>query len=208
MPAPTEKILLADLHREDRDAMVLAAIQMTGPLVEKAPVFSGTIELTPPLADEDIDPDSEDAADWEGSLRVVGTKSSYPEWAALVKRNFLRVRMMMEDDSPLVESLEVLDRCRVFDANVVSVEKEERSTRGLVTLKSAPSSFHPDGLEQVRTERTDSADGRLMAQEMYNLIGHRVRIWIEKVTFSNGGKNGEVRIVRFVQDLGENTGKN
>jgi hypothetical protein len=203
MPAPKEKIMLADLHREDRDAMVLAAIQMTGPLVEKAPVYQGELDLNPPP-----EVDGGESEDWQGVLKVVGSTSSHPEWSARLKRNFLRVRMMMEDNSPLVDSLDVLDRCRIFDANVVSVELEEKSTRGIVTLKSAPSTFHPDGMEQVRTERTDSEDGKLMAHELYSLIGHRVRVWVEKVTFKNGSNTGEVRIVRFVQDLGKNTGKN
>lgn len=204
MPAPKEKIALADLHREDRDAMVLAAIQMTGPLVEKAPAYNGTIDLNPPPG-----ADGTDSEDWQGSLRIVGAKGAgYPEWAARVKRNFVRVRMLMEDDSPLVESLEVLDRCRTFDANVVSVERDEKSTRGIVTLKSAPSTFHPDGIEQVRTERTDTEDGKLMAHELYSLIGHRVRLWVEKVPFKSQTGSGEIRVVRFVQDLGENNSKN
>jgi hypothetical protein len=165
MAAPKEKVLLADLHREDRDAMVLAAIGMTGPLDPKG--------------------------------------SAYPEWNARLRQNFIRVRMLMEDDSELVDDLETLDRCRTFEAVVVKVEREESTTRGLVTLKSAPSKFHKDGLETVRTDRTDNPSGKRMAYEMFNLIDHRVRVWVETVSYeTKQGEKRETRVLKFFKDLG------
>lgn len=194
---------LADIHREDRDAMILAAVSMTGPLVDMPPSYAGTLDLMPPAAAEGTE-----AEEWQGDIKIAGAKpKTLTEWTAQLRRNFMHLALLMEDDSVLVDDLETLDACRVFDADIVSVEREESSTRGLVTLKSAPSTFHPDGLEQVRTDRTDNPMGRLMAKELYALTGHRVRVWVEKVPFGSGSKQGEVRVVRHFEDLGPSTKK-
>jgi hypothetical protein len=41
---------------------------------------------------------------------------------------------------------------KVFTAVIAVVVREESSTRGLVTLRTRPKQFHPDGIEQARTD--------------------------------------------------------
>ena len=89
---------------------------------------------------------------------------------------------------------------KVFTAVITGVAKEHSSTRGLVTLRTRPSQFHPDGVEQARTERTDSPDGLLMARTLRGLTGHRVALWIEEQTTGDGAR--KVRIIQHVKDLG------
>lgn len=88
-----------------------------------------------------------------------------------------------------------------FQGDVLHVDLENSSNRPVVFLRTAPSEHHPDGIEMVRMDRTDSADGgsvKALAKRATGLIGHRVgvSVAIEKAN----GKN--VRILRSIEDRG------
>lgn len=189
---------LNDLNRAERDSLLFAAVTMTGPLVENDGRFTGTLDITPPAAEGVANPD---AALFLGEFKLDHAQS-YSSWRAELTQNFLRLRLLMQDDSEVSKALETMDRCKVFDGDIETVEAEANSTRGLVTLNTG-TKWEADGREEVRTERTDNADGKLMASTLHDLIGHRVRVWVEVVPTANGS----VRIIRHAKDLGLAKGK-
>lgn len=139
------------------------------------------------------------------AINAVGPDRGDPEnpWAAQVAQKSAEIAVMAYGDrSAAVKAIDgvVGPNTKVFTATVVDVVKESSSTRGLVTLKTKPSNFHPDGVEQARTERTDDPSGRAMARALRAVKGHRVAIWIE-VEEINGG-TGKVRVIRHFEDLG------
>lgn len=192
---------LNDLNRTERDSLLFAAVTMTGPLIENDSRFAGTLDITPPAPVVGGSATPEDAL-FLGEFKLDHAQT-YPAWQAELVQNFLRLRLLMEDDSEVSKALEDMDACKVFDGVIEKVEAETTSTRGLITLATAVSKWSPDGKEQVRTERTDNAAGKLMARTLHDLIGHRVRLWVEVVTTTKGS----ARIVRHAKDLGTSPGK-
>lgn len=192
---------LNDLSRAEYDSLLFAAVTMTGPLVENDNRFTGTVDITPPAGRADEVANPEDRL-YLGEFKLDHAQS-YPAWQAELVQNFLRLRLLMEEDSEVGVALESIDKCKVFDGVVESVEVEEKSTRALITLVTGVSKWSPDGREQVRTDRTDKAAGKLMARQLHDLIGHRVRLWVEVVTTTKGS----ARIVRHAKDLGAHAGE-
>lgn len=122
------------------------------------------------------------------------------EWEARVLENTLDAQSLMSDGSRLYKTVEGI---KVYSAVVDAIQKEKKSTRGLVTLKVKPSTYAKDGIEQVRTERTDRPDGLAMAKKIKGLIGHKVVIFKEIEVMANGNKSA---VIRHVKDLGEANG--
>ena len=88
---------------------------------------------------------------------------------------------------------------KMFTGTIQDVEKEESSTRALITLETRKSTHNPDGMEQVRTERTDSSEvARDLANAFYEAIGHRVLLFVEVQKTNDGRK---VRVVQHFVDL-------
>jgi hypothetical protein len=88
---------------------------------------------------------------------------------------------------------------KVFYGTITSVAKEESSTRAVVTMKTRPSKFHPDGIETVRTDRTDNPTGLAFAKKVQGLKGHRCRFY---VAMEKASEDLEVRVLAWVDDLG------
>jgi hypothetical protein len=88
-------------------------------------------------------------------------------------------------------------------ARQVWTRPAESSTRGIVTLfTSVDAERRPDGLESVRTDRTDGDPAaRALANRFRALTGHKVRVYVDvEVMGSNTSK--KVRVVKHVEDLG------
>jgi len=86
-----------------------------------------------------------------------------------------------------------------FIGTVLSVKKEESSTRAIVTLHTG-TDRDPDGNETVRTDRTDDPDGSLMAKKVQSLKGRKVRVYVQLETMK--GRDRKVRVLRHVVDKG------
>ena len=127
-------------------------------------------------------------------------EESQAEWLGRVAEMTARITAMCGDKSPLSQIVEQVEQSKVFQGVVQQVVKEQSSTRGLVQLKTRPSKFHPDGIEEARTERTDSPIGLYMARHLKSLVGHRVSVWVEVESINNGA--AKVRVIRHVEDLG------
>lgn len=132
------------------------------------------------------------------SIAPKGTDEADADYQARVKAQAIALRIMLGETSPVSKAVDQIDNCKVFSATVTKVVKEKSSTRGKITLKTRPSKWNEDGVEQARTERTDTADGMAMARRLTALKGHRVLLWVEVEEF-DGGK---VRVIRHVEDLG------
>ena len=94
---------------------------------------------------------------------------------------------------------------KIFTGTVLKVTREDATTRGIVHLRTrVHREYAPDGVEQVRTERTDDPVGLAIARKIRSLKGHRVLLWVEIETFTpkTGGPARKSRVVRHVEDLG------
>lgn len=120
-------------------------------------------------------------------------------WNAKVTENAVAISVMLTETSSVNKAIDQIAACKVFPASVVEIVKEQRSTRGVVTLKTKPSTHAPDGIETARTDRTDNAQGQAMAKKIRSLVGNRVLLWVELEVMANGNK---VRVIRHVEDLG------
>ena len=123
-----------------------------------------------------------------------------PDLEALIARSAAEITAAIDPKSAVSRLIDAVHGSKVFTAVITEVVREPSSTRGLVTLRTRPSQFHPDGVEQARTQRTDSPDGLLMARTLRGLTGHRVALWIEEQTTGNGAR--KVRVIQHVKDLG------
>ena len=121
-------------------------------------------------------------------------------WTARVGDLAARITVMCQDGSDVAAIVDGIGVAKRFTATVLAVTREQSSTRALVRLRTAPSQFHADGLEDARSERTDRPSGLAMARRLTMLVGHRVLLWVE-VAVMNGGA-GKVRVIRHVEDLG------
>lgn len=94
------------------------------------------------------------------------------------------------------------ESAKIISGSILSITREESSTRGLVSIKTrVHPEYAPDGVEQARTERTDTAAGLMMATRIRNeLIGHRVLLFIEQQPIKNSKK--KARIIVHIEDLG------
>ena len=123
-----------------------------------------------------------------------------PDLDALIAQSAAEITAAVDPRSGLSRLIDAVHGSKVFTAVITDVVREQSSTRGLVTLRARPSQFHPDGIEQARTERTDGPEGLLMARTLRALTGHRVALWIEEQTTGNGAR--KVRVIQHVKDLG------
>ena len=133
-----------------------------------------------------------------------------------VKANARDIKVMLGSRSRIVGQLESLDKAldaendggKIFPGTIVSVAKEQRTTRAVVTVytgtereaKDAAGGTLPAGHEQVRTDRTDNPDGRAIARSAQLLVGHRVLLYVELEAMKNG--TGKARVVRHFEDTG------
>lgn len=134
------------------------------------------------------------------AVTAVGPVEDKSSWQDQVIEKAAEITALTNEKSMVSKTIESVAVSKVFPATVTDVTYEKSSTRGIVSLKTQPSKFHPDGIEQARTERTDNPMGVAMGKRLKDLIGHRVMIWVEVEEISGGA--GKVRIVRHVQDLG------
>lgn len=102
---------------------------------------------------------------------------------------------------------------RRYKARLISLERDpikpgrDWSTRLLVTLGIKPTDYARDGIEQIRTERTDYWDGSgkrvgliakdILAQAQKDGEDHDVLVWV-----AADGEDGKFRALRHIQDLG------
>ena len=102
--------------------------------------------------------------------------------------------------SDVMTLIDSINNSKVFAATLLEVTKEKSSTRGLLKLGTKVSEHTPDGVEQARTERTDTPVGLAMARRCRALVGHRVLVWIDVQQMK--GSTNKVRVISHIEDLG------
>lgn len=107
---------------------------------------------------------------------------------------------MSESSREMKAALEVLE-ASVFTATFVGFEVEASSTRCLVRLDTGrPSKNYPDGIEPIRSHRTDNPQGKAMQQKLERLKpGDRVLVWRAMDEIADGQK---ARLLAHIQYLG------
>ena len=176
--------------------VIIAALHVAGPK-PKAPVRGGST------------PEEYTHALEAYAAEVVAHDQSFKAAAREIK-------VMLTEQSPISKQLIALDKAldpnsgdgKIFIGTIVSVTKETKTTRAILTLhtgtdREAKDSNNvplPIGQEQLRTERTDNPDGRFMARTAQLLIGHRVTVYVELEAIRGGAT--KVRVLRHVEDGG------
>ncbi|MCA5893621.1 hypothetical protein LEP48_09695 [Isoptericola sp. NEAU-Y5] len=98
----------------------------------------------------------------------------------------------------------ITDADKRFVCVVERVQKEAKSTRGFITVKTRPSKWAPNGQESFRTDRSEGDPAaRALAKRFKDLIGHKVLAYLHMEETKDGAK---VRVVKAVVDLGAATG--
>lgn len=87
-----------------------------------------------------------------------------------------------------------LEGCVTFTATVETVDLEESSTRLLVSVRTRAG----EDIEQLRTDRTDTAFGRIMADRARGLVGRRVLV---HKFLEDAGADRKVRVLAWIEPL-------
>lgn len=140
-------------------------------------------------------------------------------WRAKVTEIALDLHMLSEPRSAFAKAMTTIEgagdkenkRYKAFVGTVLRCEKERTTTRAVVTLLTGSDRESKDainkgqnlplGQEQIRSERTDEADGLAMAKRLSRLIGHKVMVYVDNEPKTDGSGQS-VRVLRHVVDLG------
>lgn len=118
-------------------------------------------------------------------------------WAAKVRDISTEITLMLQPTSRVSKQVSNLRACdKPFPATILGGRVEESSTRCLVRIKAVKSKN--DEPEEIRTDRTDTADGKAMLERIKTLKGHKVLIYKQMET----NNDTAYRVLRHVVDLG------
>lgn len=123
-----------------------------------------------------------------------------------VEETLVSLALMAEEESPTMRRLARILGAQRFVAEFVSVRIEESSTRAVLALQVKPTADAPDGVEQIRTDRTDHRDGARMFRLAQKLVGHRVIVF-KVLEDMDGQPNRKVRVAVHLVDLGPGPGR-
>lgn len=99
-------------------------------------------------------------------------------WKQKVNENIPYVVAMMGDGSRQRAVAEQTLEAQVFVATFRGYEVEASSTRCLVQLETRPSARRPDGIEPIRSHRTDNPQGKSMQRRLDDLKdGDEILVW-------------------------------
>lgn len=184
------------LDKAIRDSIIVAAITGAGPVGDNADVWEANVlrgarKITAVLSD----PDSV----FTKAVDEIDGASKFVSLVCLVKKEPKSTRgLVYFQDVPRIEN-GVLPAPRYTYEQVLAAHNVLAAARAAGT-KSTDMPKLPEGLELIRTERTDVLDGHMMAKEAVGLVGHRVLVFKVNEPIKNSTNN--VRVVKHLQDLG------
>lgn len=122
-------------------------------------------------------------------------------WDARVRAQALTITEMLSPSSTVARALDGFHRAgKPFLVTVVGGRIEPSSTRLVVRFRNR------DGeTEEIRTDRTDTPEGRAMADVVRALKGHRALIWKELESNGDGVNAKRFRVLRHIKGLGPAT---
>lgn len=126
-------------------------------------------------------------------------------WQDRVRQKAVDLYVMAKERGSVGRALEQLDECRTYVATVVGGKVERHAlddggelTRGLVKLRVEPSKWTKDGVEYIRTELLSTSEGRILWEQVRELVGHRVLVYAQ----TEVKDDRKVKTFRHVEDLG------
>jgi hypothetical protein len=119
-------------------------------------------------------------------------------WDARVRAQALTITEMLSPTSTVARAVDGFWRAgKPFPGTILGGRIEPTSTRLVVQFRNR------DGqTEAIRTDRTDTPEGRSMADLVRTLKGHRVLIWKEMEANGEGANAKRFRVLRHIKDLG------
>ena len=118
-------------------------------------------------------------------------------WRATVNDAIPHVVSMMGDGSRQWKIAEEVMGAAVFVATYVDHKVEESSTRVVVHIDTGKATKnYPDGIEPIRTHRTDNAQGRSMKERLDKLTkGDEIVVWKAMESMGDGADANKVRVL-------------
>jgi hypothetical protein len=121
-------------------------------------------------------------------------------WKAKVNEAIPHVVSMLNPGSRQFRIARQVMDAVVFTATYRGYTLEESSKRCVVTLETRPSKRYPDGLEPIRTHRTDTTQGKSMRHRLDDLEdGDHLLVW--KAMESNDGGDEKYRVLAHFEKL-------
>lgn len=126
-------------------------------------------------------------------------------WKGKINEAIPHVVSMLNPSSRQWRIAEEVMGAQVFTAVYRGYHVEESSTRCVVTLETTPSKRYPDGLEPIRSHRTDNAQGKSMKARLDHLEdGDTLLVW---KAMEAAGEDTKVRVLVHFERLPHRTGQ-
>ncbi|QNE48701.1 hypothetical protein F1C58_16720 (plasmid) [Glaciihabitans sp. INWT7] len=189
------------LDKATKDNIIVAAITGAGPVGDnaeawEAKVLAGARKITAVLSD----PESV----FVKAIDEIDSSTKFVALLSLVKKEAKSTRgVLYFQDVPRIEN--GVSPAPLYTSEQIQAAHAIQVAARAAGTKSADMPKLPEGLEALRTERTDSLDGYNMAQDALGLIGHRVLVY-KVIETMKTNPNLKVRVVRLVTDLGKYDG--
>lgn len=137
------------------------------------------------------------------AIAAAGPCQSSIAWRGRVNSLIAPVAAMFGERSNQVQRALGMLNASVFTAPFVGMEMENSSTRIIVKLEHPIDKDHPDGIEQLRTERTDTPAGKAMAEKLEHVApGNTLLCWKALEDIRSGPNTGrQVRVVYHIEIL-------
>ena len=176
-----------------KDNIIVAAITGAGPMGENAEEWEANVlraarRITAVLADE--------TNPYAKAIDEIDAASKFISLVSLVKKEASSTRgVVYFQPIPKGEKGQHPAPQFTYD-QILAIHAEQAAARN---AGQKPPDL-PEGLEAIRTERTDVIDGLLLAKEATSLVGHRVVVYKINEPIKNGTL--KVRVLRHLTDLG------
>lgn len=134
------------------------------------------------------------------AIQAAGAADDLVAWKSRVNMLIPEITVMLGERSLQRKAAERLAEATVFTGDYLGYDYEDSSTRCIVKLFTGESKDHPDGIETIRTDRTDTSAGKMMRRKLDSLpSGCRVAAW--KV-METAGQNTKVRVLGHIEFIG------
>lgn len=132
------------------------------------------------------------------AVAAAGPKGSNDAaWKAKINDAIPHIAAMIHDGTRQWRIAEEVLDASVFVATYIDHEIEESSTRAVVHIDTGkPTKNYPDGIEPIRTHRTDNAQGRSMKARLDKLErGDEIVVWKALEAMGDGADAQKVRVL-------------
>jgi hypothetical protein len=186
-------IKIMALDKAVKDSIIVAAITASGPAGDNAEEWEANVLRSARRITSIL---SEETNVFAKAIDEIVDSSKFVSLICLVKKETSSTRgVVYFQNIPKVENGQIPALAYTYE-QVLAVHTEQAAARA---AGARPADL-PEGLEAIRTDRTDTIDGLLMAKEATGLVGHRVVVY--KINEPIKGGSLKVRVVKQLTDLG------